>query len=381
MSKYGVIIINNNRYTSSMKKLPLDFILKVLFIAAAAFVVLNFTMLQGVFYKVIAVFQPIFIGIVFALIINVPMEFCYKKLLKKMKREKFKKCISLLFGLIVFGGIFGAVIGIALPAGAKSVQTIINQMSNGDMWEKISSSGSFGKAIVALGDKLYHFIVNRLNSYTPQLVNLAQNAVKVLLNILFGLALAIMILANRDKVKAQIIKLAACIFNKEKIDKFQEVTTIAISKFSRYLGGQFIEAFILGLACYFFMLILRLPYAPLVSLIIGFVNLIPIVGAYIGGALCTIIIFAVSPVKALVFVVFILILQQLEAFTTYPIIVGRYVGLNGFWIMVSIIVWGGLFGFWGVFLGVPLTAFLHDYFRLISEKKKAANNFAATEDI
>lgn len=377
MSKYGVIIICNIRYTSIMKKLPLDFVVKVLFIALAAFVVLNFPMLKGLCGKIIGVFQPIFIGIVFALIINVPMEFCYNKLLKKMRKEKLKKILSLLFGIIVFGGIFGAVIGIALPAGAKSVQSIIEQMSSGDMWEKISSSGSFGKAVVSLGDKLYHFIVNRLNSHTPQMVALAQNAVKVLLNILFGLAIAIMLLANRDKVRLQIIKLAGCIFKKEKIDRFGEVTTIAISKFSRYLGGQVIEAFILGLACYFFMLILRLPYAPLVSLIIGFVNLIPIVGAYIGGALCTIIIFAVSPIKALVFVVFILILQQLEAFTTYPIIVGRYVGLNGFWIMVSIIVWGGLFGFWGVFLGVPLTAFLHDYFKIMSEKKKAAENTAA----
>lgn len=381
MSKYGVIIICNNRYTSIMKKLPFDFIVKVLFIALAAFVVLNFSMLQGLLYKVIAVFQPIFIGIVFALIINVPMEFCYKRLLKKMKKEKFKKIISLLFGLIVFGGIFGAVIGIALPAGAKGVQSIIEQMSNGDMWENISSSGRFGKAVVSIGDKLYHFIISRLNSYTPQMVEMAQNVVKVLLNILFGLAIAIMLLINRDKIKVQAAKLAGCFFKKEKIDRLQEVTEIAVSKFSRYLGGQVIEAFILGLACYFCMLILRLPYAPLVSLIIGFVNLIPIVGAYIGGALCTIIIFAVSPIKALVFVVFILILQQLEAFTTYPIIVGKYVGLNGFWIMVSIIVWGGLFGFWGVFLGVPLTAFLQDYFKLIMEKKKATENSVAPEDL
>ena len=230
-------------------------------------------------------------------------------------------------------------------------------------------------------EKLYHFIINRLNSYAPKMVEIAQNAVKVMLNILFGLALAIMLLVNRDKVKIQIAKLATCILKKDKIDKLQEVTGIAVSKFSRYLGGQVIEAFILGLACYFGMLILRLPYAPLVSLIVGFVNLIPIVGAYIGGALCTIIIFAVSPIKAAIFVVFILILQQIEAFTTYPIIVGKYVGLNGFWIMVSIIVWGGLFGFWGVFLGVPLTAFLHDYFKLIMEKKRATEKSIALEDL
>lgn len=357
-----------------MKKLSIDFVLKALLIALLAFVILNFTLIKGYYDKCIFIFQPIFVGVVLALIINVPMEFCYNKIYKKIKKQKARKCLSLVTAFLFFAGIFAAVFGIAIPAGAKSIQAIIGQMSNGDIWESLSTSSSFGKVVVNLGDKLYHFIMARLSSYAPKMMNVAQNFVRVLINLVFGIGLSIMILANGDRLKIQASKMITLIFKKEKTEKIAEVADIALVKFSRYLGGQVIEAFIFGLACFICMTILRLPYAALVSLIMGFGNLIPIAGAYIGGALCAIVIFAVSPFKALIFVIFILILQQVEAFTTYPIIVGKYVGLNGFWIMVSIIVWGGLFGFWGLFLGVPLTAFLQDVVRLIVQKKRATGN-------
>ena len=92
-------------------------------------------------------------------------------------------------------------------------------------------------------------------------------------------------------------------------------------------------------------------------------------------------IFAVSPVKALIFIVFILILQQVEGMTTYPIIVGRYVGLNGFWIMVSVLIWGGFLGFWGIFLGVPFTAFLHDFIKMLPDKEHKKQQQGTLETI
>lgn len=357
-----------------MKRLSIDFVCKVILIALAAFVVFNFSLISGICNRCIFIFQPIFVGVVLALIINVPMEFCYNKVYKKIKKEKVKKVLSLVTAFVFFAGIFAAVFGIAIPAGAKSIQSIIDQMSKGDMWENLSTSSSFGKLVVNLGDKLYHFIIARLSTYTPKMMTFAQSFIRVIINLVFGIALAIMILVNGDKLKRQGAKLINFIFKKEKTDMISEVTDIALIKFSRYLGGQVIEAFIFGLACYISMTLLRLPYAALVSLIMGFGNLIPIAGAYIGGALCTIIIFAVSPFKALMFIIFILILQQVESFTTYPIIVGKYVGLNGFWIMVSIIVWGGIFGFWGLFLGVPFTALLQDIVRLMIQKKRATTD-------
>lgn len=353
-----------------MKKIPFDFVLKAVLIALLAFVIFNFSLINGYCGKCIVILQPIFIGVVLALIINVPMVFFYNKIFKKIKKEKVRKGLSLLMAFLFFLAIFATVIGIAIPAAARSVQSIVNQMSNGDIWESISTSSNFGRIVVNLGDKLYHYIIARLSTYAPKMMSIANSFVRVIINIVLGIALSVMILANGDKLKRQGTKLITFLF-KEKTERMSEVTDIALNKFSKYLGGQVIEAFIFGTACYISMVILRLPYAALVALIMGFGNLIPIAGAYIGGGLSAIIIFAVSPIKSLIFVIFIVILQQVESFTTYPIIVGKYVGLNGFWIMTSIIVWGGLFGFWGLFLGVPMTAFLQDIVRLIMHKKVA----------
>lgn len=352
-----------------MKKLSAQFAWKLAAIAAAAFVVFNFSLIGGTFRTVIDVLQPVFIGVVLALILNVPMEFCENKLLKKIKKTKLKRGISLALSILLFAGITALVFGLAIPAGVESVKNIIARMGEQSTWDKLAETNAFMKFLVTQGKVLYDNFVAKLEDYMPKMLEIAQNVFKIAANILLGLGVAIMLLANKSGLKVQLKKLLNGVFKKKKnIARFTEVTDMAVNKFSRYLGGQVIEAVILGIVCYLCMLILRLPYAPLISMIIGFVNLIPIVGAYIGGALGALLIFSVSPAKALVFVIFILILQQVESFTTYPVIVGKYVGLNSFWIMVSIIIWGGLLGFWGVFLGVPFTAFLHDYVNMLLKK-------------
>lgn len=180
---------------------------------------------------------------------------------------------------------------------------------------------------------------------------------------LFGAFVAVMLLVGKDSVKRQFVKTLELALPVKKKEKLLSFLKKILAKFSKYLGGQVTEAFILGTVCYVVMLLLKVPYPALVGLIIGFVNLIPVVGAYIGGAVCCILVFAVDPAKALVFLIAVFILQQIESFTTYPVIVGKYVGLSGFWITVSVLVWGGLFGFWGLFLGVPITAVLQDFLR------------------
>lgn len=348
-----------------MKKLSAQFLLKLALIAGAAFIVFNFTLLNGAFKKVLDVFQPIFIGVVIALVLNVPMEFFEFKVFKKLKKPKLRRSLSLVISILLFGGIMALILGLAVPAGVESVKNVLDMVSEESSWDKLAETNAFMNFLVTQGKILYDNFIAKIQDYMPKMLVIAQNVFKIAANILLGLGVAIMLLANKNGLKVQLKKFVNSVFKKKSVTRFAEVTDMAINKFSRYLGGQVIEAVILGVVCYLCMVLLRLPYAPLISLIIGFVNLIPIVGAYIGGALGALLIFSVSPAKALIFIAFILILQQVEAFTTYPVIVGKYVGLNSFWIMVSIIIWGGLLGFWGVFLGVPFTAFLHDYVNML----------------
>ena len=134
--------------------------------------------------------------------------------------------------------------------------------------------------------------------------------------------------------------------------------------FHRYIVGQCTEAVILGVLCTVGMLIFRFPYAPMIGALIGFTALIPVAGAYIGAAVGAIMILTVSPLKALLFLVFIVVLQQLEGNLIYPKVVGKSIGLPAIWVLAAITVGGSLMGIAGMLISVPITAALY---RLLKE--------------
>lgn len=363
-----------------MKKISVEYVIKLALAAVALFLALNFGYVKMGFSKLLDVLQPVFIGIILALILSVPMDFFEYKLLKNIKKHRLRKTVALILAAVVLSGVLAIIFLLAVPAAVNGVKNLLTQVADENYWNNLKASGAFLNFIITQCQRLFNRFINSANDYMPALIELAQNVLKLLGNFLLGIGVAIMILANRDKLKYQMKRIIRRVFKKQRVLQIAEVTELAIDKFSRYLGGQIIEAVVLGFVCYIFMIILRLPYPALISLIIGFANLIPILGAYIGGGVAAIIIFAVSPSKALVFIVFDLILQQIEGWTTYPIIVGKYVGLNGFWIILSITVLGGLFGFWGVFLGVPVTAFLHDYIGALCAMPKPPDALAVSEN-
>lgn len=356
-----------------MKKPSAEFIVKLLLVAAAAFFVFNFAFVNGFITKLFKILQPVIIGVVLALAMSVPLSFFERKVFKNVKNPKIKElfCLSLTF--LIFGGIVALLAVLIIPQGVKSVKEIIEKFSSGTVTAAVGEIKGLEFLRPAL-EKAYKFIVDKIADYVPQIINLMQSLFTGLYNVLFGIVVAIMLITGRKEVKSRLKKAIGLLF-KDKNIKVHSFLTGATEKFSKYLGGQLTEACILGFACYFTMLILKVPYAALVSLIVGFMNLIPILGAYIAGTIGTVIVFAASPDKALVFLIAVIILQQIEGFTTYPVIVGKYVGLSGFWITVSIIICGGIFGFWGMFLGVPTTAFLFDLFDNYSAKKNAENAF------
>jgi predicted PurR-regulated permease PerM len=361
-----------------MKSVCKEFICKLILVTIAGFIVFNFALVSGMFSSLIEILQPIFIGIVFALILNVPLDIFENKIFKKIKKAKIRFSLSLVCSVILLLGLISLILGLFFPAVVSSVQGLIEQVSSGSSFDELAGQNQFMNFIVTKGKELYESLISRINELMPKVMTIAQNVLKVAINIFMGIFIAIMLVSNRDNLKKQIRDLLHTFVKKPRIISIVKVSDIALTKFSKYLAGQLVEATLLASVCYIFMLILKLPYPALVSIIIGVVNLIPTIGAYVGGAFSAIIIFAVNPMQALIFIIFIIALQQIEAFTTYPIIVGRYVGLNSFWIIISLIIWGGIFGFWGLFLGVPLTAFLQEviteYMKSKNEMKSLANN-------
>ncbi len=175
-------------------------------------------------------------------------------------------------------------------------------------------------------------------------------------NIIISIIFAIYILLRKERISMD-LKRSKRVFFSEKANKYiSKVLHTANETFRSFFVGQFVEAIILGMLCAIGMTILKLPYAAMTGTVIGVTALIPIVGAYIGGAVGAFMICTVDPFKALIFVVFLLLLQQFEGNVIYPKVVGTSIGLPGIWVLAAVTIGGGLFGILGMLLGVPTFA-------------------------
>ena len=257
--------------------------------------------------------------------------------------------------------------------------------------ELVSSFALIGKEIPPTLEWLYHFVSDNLDgipSLQQLLLNLNLNwsvlvqklisyislgvgdvintalavitgVFGLLTNLLIGIIFALYLLLDKERLLRQFSRLFEAHLKPKKYQQFLRLMRTANESFSSFIVGQFTEAIILGLLCTAGMFLLRLPYAAMTGAVVGATALIPIVGAYIGAGIGAFMILTVDPMKALFFLIFLVILQQIEGNFIYPKVVGTSVGLPGIWVLAAVIVGGGLFGIFGMVLGVPLAATIY----------------------
>ena len=189
--------------------------------------------------------------------------------------------------------------------------------------------------------------------------NVVNTTLGITTSILGALVFSVYLLAQKEKLLAQSKRLLLAAIPQKAGKRTMHILQITNNAFSSFVTGQVTEAFILGALCCMGMLILRLPYALPVSVIICFTSLIPIFGAWIGAATGAFLIVFVSPIKALTFLIFLLILQQVEGNLIYPRVVGKSVGLPGLWVLAAVTIGGGAFGIAGMLLGVPICSVVY----------------------
>lgn len=211
-------------------------------------------------------------------------------------------------------------------------------------------------------------IINILSSGIGSTVNLAVGAVSsvisVVMNLVIGAIFAIYLLSGKERLMAQCSRLMKNYVRPVWIDKIHHVLTVANDCFHKYIVGQCIEAVILGALCAVGMLIFGFPYAVMTGVVIGVTALIPVAGAYIGGAVGFLLILSSEPpMQAILFVVYLIVLQQLEGNLIYPRVVGSSIGLPGIWVLAVVTIGGGVFGIPGMLLGVPLAATVYQLLR------------------
>lgn len=355
--------------------------------------------LWNVVSKIVSVISPFIVGFCIAYVVNlllIPTErlwvFIWRKSKLKIK-DKLKRPICLLLSaLIVFGAIF-AIVFMVIPEFADTVVTFVERIPQYAVtvegWYNDLASGlaNYNIELPAIHfdtekvvDMATDFISDYGNSMLNKTVNITASIAGFLFNLILGIAFSIYVLAQKERLGRQANDVIYAVFSRKSADRILGLTTLTNRVFTKFVSGQFTEAVIVGILCFIGMLIFGMPYAPLISVLVGFTALVPIFGAFIGTGIGAFLILLESPVKAVWFVVFIIILQQLEGNLIYPKVVGKSVGLPGVWVLVAVTVGGGAFGVLGMLFAVPICSVLYVIFKEYIEKRLVAKK-AEVQDI
>lgn len=328
---------------------------------------------------------PLFVGTILAFALNRPYEAFYKWYCNKCKiGEKKAKVLSVISVYVIA---FSALILLASMIIPELGRNILTFAENADDY-MLETQTTLNQTTAALGlnpidlshltqmvEQYLGNFSNAVSEVLPRLMQVTSNVLSGIATAFISLTISVYILTGKRHLLTQINRTLRAFFPKWIYNGIKEFYSIVSQVFGDYISGQCKEAIILGCLCFAGMMVLRLDYAALISVIIAITALVPILGAYIGGAIGVILLLFVSPGKALLFLAFLLILQQVEGNLIYPRVVGRKIGLPGMWVMLSITVWGSIFGIWGMLLGVPATTILYQLLKRAVKRKE--DNFAA----
>lgn len=346
----------------------------------------NTAAVKGGIGTVMSYLNPFIVGGAIAFIINVPMRFIERHLFPKAKKlDKLRRPFALILALLAIVAIIVLVCIIVIPQIADTVSTLT---------VNIPQYMDNAKAYVNKILEKYPELQEEFQSYTGKInwqsvitsvtgwvsngvvstINVAGSAISGIVSTVVGFVFAIYILLQKERLGRQVRMIAYSLLPEKAADKFFKISNMTSDTFSKFLSGQCLEACILGSMFAIVLAVFRMPYVALISVLIAFTALIPIVGAFIGCVIGAFLIFMISPVKAVWFVVIFLVLQQIEGNFIYPKVVGSSVGLPAIWVLAVVTVGGKLMGVIGMLVMIPLSSVLYAIFReFIYNKLKTKN--------
>lgn len=384
----------NEKYNTISVYTILTFTICVLISA----VILNFTAIGDIFSKIFSVTSPIIWGLVIAYLLNPIMVWTEKHLKKitekKKPRLKLNRIISVIITIIIFLAMLATLCAIIIPQVTDSIMGIINNIStyinNFEKW----ISGFLAKYPEILS-KIYSQIENfettlmdAVNKIVPQISDIMKkitdSALGFLLAIkdfLIGIIVAVYFLMDKEHFQAQLKKIICALFPQRASSGILRICTQVNSSISGFVSGKIVDSIIIGCLCFICMTVMKLDFAVLISVIVGITNIIPFFGPIIGAVPSALLLLVSTPKQVIPFLILIFIIQQLDGNIIGPKILGQTTGVSAFWVLFSILVGGGLFGFAGMILGVPIFAVIYslinEYVTYMLEKK---NLSTATSD-
>lgn len=336
------------------------------------------------FHVILRVIMPVIDGLVIAFIATPVMNWIEEKLFlplcKKLnidrEKPKVKKRIragSVLLTFLFIGFIVYSFFAIVIPEIAMSIQSIVTRFPT-----YVNNLIALTERLLADNPDVEAYIEGLLDTYSKDLDDFLDNSVmptintfilsaskgvigmlKSLYNLIIGLIISLYILSGKEMFASQAKKMCYALFERPVANQIISACRFTNKTFIGFLGGKIVDSSIIGVLCFLGTSILNIPYAVLISVIVGVTNIIPFFGPYIGAIPSALLVLMINPRKCIPFILFILALQQLDGNVIGPKILGNSTGLSGFWVIFSITFFGGLWGVVGMVVGVPLFAVLY----------------------
>lgn len=370
----------------------------ILFTAVIIVCLWKYETVLDILFFVLNILTPFILGGAIAFVLNVPMNFVQRHLfdeerIKKSKvLQKMARPVSMILVLIAVFGIVAIVMFILIPQLGetfanlgRSIQAFIPQIQewaarlfndNKEIMDTVNNLEFDWNKIMDTG---INFFKNGAGSVVDSTITAAKSIVSGLTTFFIAFVFAIYILLQKEKLGVQAKKVLFAFVRRGRAEATVEVLSLTYNTFSSFLTGQCVEAVILGSMFAVSMTILKLPYALLVGVLIAFTALIPIFGAFIGCGVGAFLIFMVDPMKALIFVVLFLVLQQIEGNLIYPHVVGNSVGLPSIWVLAAVSIGGSLMGVVGMLIFIPIVSVVYALFREIVYLKLKKNQIDPKE--
>jgi len=345
-----------------------------------------FGTILGVFRRFMDTIMPFLIGFAIAFlllpVVNRMEKFNNRVFFRKKPHPRLNRALSTGIAVILLLALVGGFMAILVPQLITSVKSILQYAGafismNSDRINDFLLKHEF---LSIEGEKLviaWENVMSQMMNYTNLLVNniktiavgISSGVYTVVFHFLVGLIAAFYLLMDKETFCAQVKKLCYSFLSRPTCETLIYWTRQAHAIFAGFITGKLMDSLIIGLLCYACMLFFKIEYPLLISVIVGITNIIPFFGPFIGAVPSILILLLVNPWSALWFSVFILILQQIDGNLIGPCILGDYVGVSAFWIMLAIVIGGGLFGFMGMLLGVPVFALVYAIVRTIADER------------
>ena len=332
--------------------------------------------IPNIYNRLIGAFKPFIVGSVISFLINIPMKLIEEKIIKPVTNKhkhlnKLSRIISLIITIIIATILIATFINYIVPQLIESIKNLTESIP-----EYITSLQNY--ATTKLGqldiiknikfdvndviEKFVLYVANFMNKLISNLLNVTFSITSFFINLFLGIIIAIYILLGKERLSYQFKKVLYAFFSEKRSNRVLYVLKLINYKFSRFILGQSTDGLILGSVFFIVFSLFKIPYSMLICIMIPILNFIPIFGTYIGIIISVFIIFIAKPSSVILFLVSIVIIQQLDGKFVYPVVVGNSLGLSSLWILLAIIVGGNLFGVLGMILGMPLVSVIYDLF-------------------